>query len=193
MRKKDLYLVCVTILPFMICTGMVYSVISLYMAEIGLTKSQIGTLYTFGAIAGAVSSPFAGTIADRLGRKKVLLFSMATFAFVFLGYAVSRNYLPLLFVQICEGLAWAAMGTAATALIADIVREEERGKAMGIYNATWNLGWIVGPTLGGFLSDAMGFTITFFLCTGLTIIGLTLALIFIPARVKAKQNQSSYS
>lgn len=186
MRKKDLYLVCATVLPFMICTGMVYSVISLYMAEIGLTKSQIGSLYTFGAIAGALSSPFSGAIADRLGRKRVLLFSMALFALVFLGYAVSRHYLPLLFVQICEGLAWAAMGTAATALIADLVGEEERGKAMGIYNATWNLGWIVGPTLGGFLSESLGFTVTFLLCTGLTAIGLTLALIFIPVRAKTE-------
>ena len=190
MRKKDLYLVCATVLPFMICTGMVYSVISLYMAEIGLTKSQIGTLYTSGAIAGAVTSPFIGAIADRLGRKKILLSSMFVFAFVFLGYAMSRSYIPLLFVQICEGLAWAAMGTSTTALIADLVTIEERGKAMGIYNTTWNLGWIAGPTLGGVLSDSVGFTITFILCTGLTIIGTTLAFIFIPSRIKADQGKA---
>ncbi|MCX5846437.1 MAG: hypothetical protein NTW12_08785 [Deltaproteobacteria bacterium] len=64
MRKKELYLVCLAVFPFMICTGIVYSIISIYMAEIGLTKSQIGFLYTSGATAGAISSPFAGTIAD---------------------------------------------------------------------------------------------------------------------------------
>jgi predicted MFS family arabinose efflux permease len=184
MRKKELYLVCLAVFPFMICTGIVYSIISIYMAEIGLTKSQIGFLYTSGATAGAISSPFAGTIADRFGRKKVLLFSMTVFAFVFLGYAMSRRYIPLLIVQIAEGLAWAALGTSTTALIADLVNEENRGKAMGIYNTTWSLGWIIGPSLGGLLSDHIGFPVTFMLCTGLTIFGITLAFFFVPVKTK---------
>ena len=182
MQKKKLYLVCLAVFPFMICTGIVYSIISIYMAEIGLTKSQIGFLYTSGATAGAVCSPFAGTIADRFGRKKVLLFSMAIFAFVFLGYAMSRSYIPFLIVQVAEGLAWAALGTSTTALIADLVNEENRGKAMGIYNTTWSFGWIIGPSLGGLLSDHIGFPVTFILCTGLTIFGLTLAFFFVPAK-----------
>ncbi|HOK05747.1 MAG TPA: MFS transporter [Syntrophales bacterium] len=184
MNRRDLYLVCATVFPFMVCTGMVYSVISLYMAELGLTKSQIGALYTAGAVAGAVSSPFVGALADRLGRKRVLLASMTLFALVFLGYALSRTRLSLLAVQVCEGLAWASMGTSATALIADLVTVEERGKAMGIYNTTWNLGWIAGPTLGGTLSDAFGFTATFLLCTALTILGIALAVPLIPSRPK---------
>ena len=187
MQKKELYLVCLAVFPFMICTGVVYSIISIYMAEIGLTKSQIGFLYTSGATAGAICSPFAGAIADRFGRKRVLLFSMAIFAFVFLGYAVSRSYLPLLIVQMAEGMAWAAMGTSTTALIADLVTGENRGKAMGIYNTTWSLGWIIGPTAGGLLSDHIGFTLTFILCTGLTLLGITLALFFVPAKTNAQQ------
>jgi MFS family permease len=139
MQNKKLYFVCLAVFPFMICTGIVYSIISIYMAEIGMTKSQIGFLYTSGATAGAICSPFAGTIADRFGRKKVLLFSMGIFAFVFLGYSISRNYITLLTVQIAEGLSWAALGTSTTALIADLVTEETHGKAMGIYNMTWSM------------------------------------------------------
>jgi DHA2 family multidrug resistance protein len=72
------------------------------------------------------------------------------------------------------------------ALIADLVDEAHRGKAMGVYNMTWNLGWIAGPTLGGFLSDRIGFPPTFLICVGLTVMGLILALIFIPAAVPKK-------
>ena len=184
MQKKKLYLVCLAVFPFMVCTGIVYSIISIYMAEIGLTKSQIGFLYTSGATAGAICSPFAGIIADRFGRKKVLLFSMFVFAFVFLGYAISRSYISFLIVQIAEGFAWAALGTSTTALIADLVNEENRGKAMGIYNTTWSLGWIIGPSLGGLLSDHIGFPVTFISCTGLTVFGLTLAFFFVPVKAK---------
>lgn len=181
MRNKKLYLVCASIFPFMICTGIVYSIMALFMASLGLNKSQIGLLFTFGALAGAISSPLWGALSDRFGRKRVLILSMSVFAAVFLGYSLAKSYTHLLYIQVGEGLAWSSMGASAMALIADMVTEQHRGKAMGIYNMTWNMGWIVGPTLGGFMSDSVGFPITFLLCTGLTITGLVLALIFIPS------------
>jgi MFS family permease len=76
----------------MICTGIVYSILAIYMSSIGLTKSQVGFLYTAGATAGAIGSPLWGMLADRLGRKKILTLSMAGFALLFLGYAMSSNY-----------------------------------------------------------------------------------------------------
>ncbi len=45
------------------------------------------------------------------------------------------------------------------------------------------LGWIIGPTTGGILSDHLGFSFTFALCTGLTLSGLVLALFFIPPKI----------
>lgn len=190
MRKKDLYLLCLTVFPFMICTGIVYSIISIYMAEIGLSKSQIGFLYTSGAVAGAIGAPFLGRLADRFGRKRVLLFSMTGFAIVFTGYALSRGYLPLLFVQIGEGVSWAAMAAATTALVADLSTQESRGQAMGIYNMTWNMGWIVGPSMGGLIADHMGFTFTFALCTVITVFGLLLALFLIPTKAPPKRQEA---
>ena len=182
MQNKRLYLVCLTVFPFMICTGIIYSILSIYMASLGLTKSEIGTLFTAGAVGAAVSSPFWGSLSDRFGRKKIMVFSMAAFAIVFLGYAFSRNYIHLVLVQVLEGLAWAAMGSTAVALVADVVPEENRGKAMGIYNMTWNTGWIIGPTMGGLISDHFGFMTTFLLCSGLTAAGLVLAAFLIPGR-----------
>lgn len=182
-QKKDLYIVCLSVFPFMICTGIVYSILAIYMTSLGLTKSQVGFLYTAGASAGAVGSPLWGMLADRVGRKVILTLSMAGFALVFLGYALGSSYEQLLFVQIGEGLSWGAMGSAAAALIADLVSPEDRGKAMGIYNMTWNFGWIVGPTMGGILSDQIGFTTTFIICMGITFAGFVLAVIVIPARV----------
>jgi multidrug resistance protein len=182
MQNKRLYLVCLTVFPFMICTGIIYSILSIYMASLGLTKSEIGTLFTAGAVGAAISSPFWGSLSDRFGRKKIMVGSMAAFAIVFLGYAFSQNYIHLVLVQVLEGLAWAAMGSTAVALVADVVPEENRGKAMGIYNMTWNMGWIVGPSMGGLISDHFGFMTTFLLCSGLTAAGLVLAAFLIPGR-----------
>lgn len=183
MLKKNLYLLCITVLPFMICTGIIYSILSLYMASLGLTKSQIGSLFTAGAVAAAITSPVWGSLSDRFGRKKILIFSMAIFAAVFLGYAFSSNYIHLILIQVGEGIAWAAMGSTAVALVADMVPEESRGKAMGIYNMTWNTGWIIGPSLGGVFSDQIGFMPTFLMCTGLTLTGIFMAVFLIPGRL----------
>lgn len=183
MPKKSLYLLCLTVLPFMICTGIIYSILSLYMASLGLTKSQIGSLFTAGAIAAAITSPLWGSLSDRFGRKKILIFSMGIFAVVFLGYAFSNTYFHLVLIQLGEGIAWAAMGSTAVALVADMVPEENRGKAMGIYNMTWNTGWIVGPSLGGVFSDQIGFMPTFLMCTVLTIAGIFMAMFLIPGRL----------
>ncbi len=103
MQNKRLYLVCLTVFPFMICTGIIYSILSIYMASLGLTKSEIGTLFTAGAVGAAISSPFWGSLSDRFGRKKIMVFSMAAFAIVFLGYAFSRNYIHLILVQVSGG------------------------------------------------------------------------------------------
>lgn len=183
MSKKNLYLLCLTVLPFMICTGIIYSILSLYMASLGLSKSEIGSLFTAGAIAAAVSSPVWGTLSDRFGRKKILIFSMVIFAAVFLGYAFSTRYVHLVIVQLGEGIAWAAMGSTAVALVADLVPENSRGKAMGIYNMTWNTGWIIGPSLGGLFSDHIGFMPTFLMCTGLTTTGILMAFFLIPGKL----------
>ncbi len=182
MKDKNVYLICLSIFPFMVCSGIIYSILSLYFQSLGAGKSQIGLLYTCGATSGAVTAPFLGQLSDKIGRKKVLLLSMAIFALVFLGYALSRNYRHIFPIQVGEGMAWAALGTSAVALIADFVPEERRGKAMGMYNTTWNLGWIIGPALGGFLSDQIGFRLTFLICAFIITTGLAIGAFLLPKR-----------
>ena len=80
---RSVFLVCIAIFPLLVCSGIVYTVLSLYMAELGATKSQIGLLYTFGALAGAITSPLLGKLGDKWGRKPLLLASMTLFSAVF--------------------------------------------------------------------------------------------------------------
>ena len=180
--KRSVYTVCLVIFPFMVCSGIVYSILSLYFAKLGATKSQIGLIYTCGALAGAITAPLWGKLADKWGRKIILLSSMGLFALVFLGYALSRYYHCLFWLQIVEGMAWTSMGTSAPALIADLASQRQRGKAMGIYNIAWSMGWIIGPTLGGMLSEHLGFKSTFLICVGIMLCGFILGFLLLPRK-----------
>ncbi|RLB04525.1 MAG: MFS transporter [Deltaproteobacteria bacterium] len=184
MGIKKVYLISLSVFPLMVCSGIIYSILSLYMAALGASKSQIGLLYTSGAASAAVTSPMMGRLADKVGKRPILLGSMVIFALVFIGYALSDNFTDLYPVMMAEGVGWGGTGAVTVALIADIVPERRRGTAMGIYNTAWNVGWIVGPTMGGVLSDHLGFRPTFLLCVLIIVTGIILGLLFLPKGLK---------
>ena len=175
-----MYLLCASLLPLMICTGMIYSILALYVEELGATRSQIGVLFTASAAVGAVAAPLFGRLSDRLRRRKpIISFSMLTFLAIFIAYALARSYAEIFPAHALEGAAWAALGAVTPALIADITPEHERGRAMGVYNTTWNLGWIIGPVLGGFLAEHFGFRFCFLVCSLMILFGLVLVVVFV--------------
>ena len=129
---------CISILPLMICSGMVYSVLALYFSELGATKTQIGLIYTTGAVAGAILAPSLGKLSDRIGRRPVMLICMGGFAMAFALYSAITNPTQAFPIQALEGIAWAAMGPTVTAYIADIIPPSQRG--WGALGQNYSLG-----------------------------------------------------
>jgi MFS family permease len=175
--RKRLYTFYVSIFPLMACSGMVYSVLALYISELGASKTEIGMIYMTGAAVGALVSPMIGRLSDRIGRKPVMAMSMVGFALAFAAYSLIESALYAFPIQALEGATWAAMGTVASAFIADLAPERERGWAMGMYERTWFIGWIVGPMLGGYLADNIGFRATLIIGSALTVAGLIVFLL----------------
>jgi len=180
MERKRLYILCACVLPLMICSGLVYSMFSLYMAEVlGAKRTQIGLIYMVGSLVGLLFAPLLGKLSDRFGRKPIILCSMASFVLIFILYSMARGYLVVYPIQILEGAAWVAIGAAVTAYIADIIATEKRGWAMGVYQQTVSVGWVIGPAFGGFLSDIIGFRTIFLLGAILVGIGFILVLFLV--------------
>jgi len=180
MERKKLYVLCACALPLMICSGLVYSMFSLYMAEVlGAPRTQIGLIYMVGSVAGLLFAPLLGKVSDRFGRKPVILGSMASFVLIFVLYSMARGYRAVYPIQILEGAAWVGIGAAVTAYIADIIAADKRGWAMGVYQQTISVGWMIGPAFGGFLSDVIGFRAIFLLGAVLAAIGFILVLLIV--------------
>ena len=147
-----------SLLPMMISSGMFYSVLSVYISEeLKANKMQIGMLFTTGALTGVLTSILLGKAADKFGKKPLVILSQVLFAVVMFSYSLINYYLYAFPIHIVEGFAWAMLGSSAPALIADIAKKGHRGEAMGIYNTVWNLGWVIGPFLGGTIAEIFGF------------------------------------
>ena len=168
---RKVYAICVCVFPLMICSGIIYSIFALYVAELGASKPEIGVVYTIGSVAGAAAAPLFGRLSDKVGRKPIMLLSMATFTLAFFLYSLADNYRHVYFIQVMEGVAWAALGATAVASIADIVPSERRGEAIGAYNTTWYLGWVVGPVMGGLIAENLGFKSLFMICSSILLLG----------------------
>jgi MFS family permease len=76
-------------------------------------------------------------------------------------------------------MTWAALGTASSAFIADLMPPEQRGWGMGVYQRTSSLGWILGPLIGGLLADSVGFKPMLLIGTVLAALGIPFVLLYL--------------
>jgi MFS family permease len=126
-----------------------------------LNKTTSGLLLGIYSLMQFLFTPVWGSLSDVYGRKPILVMSLAgnviaysLMALVFSGAVLS---VPLLFISRAFAGFFSANLSAAQAVISDITKPEERSKGMGIIGAAFGLGFVIGPALGGLLSDKFGY------------------------------------
>ena len=112
----------------------------------------IGTMTALYAVMQFIFAPVLGTLSDRLGRRPVLLLSLAGAAINYVVMAFAPQLWMLLLGRAVAGLTGANI-SVATAYITDISPEDKRARRFGLFNATFGIGFIFGPVLGGVLGD----------------------------------------
>ncbi len=127
-----------------------------YASQFGASPQIIGLLIASYSICQFIAAPILGHLSDRYGRRPVLLYSQvgSCLGFILMGFALQLpNPLLWLFVaRIVDGFSGGNL-TVAQAYISDITKPEERARNFGmIIGVSFGLGFLIGPTLGGFLS-----------------------------------------
>ena len=116
-------------------------VIPTLIATWGITRAQAGVLGTAALLASAVGGWMAGWVADRYGRVRTLQVAIAWFAvFTFLS-GVAQNYQQLFLVRALLGVGFGGEWAAGAVLLGEVMRPEHRGKALGMMQAGWAVGW----------------------------------------------------
>jgi len=127
-----------------------------YAMDLGASYAMLGFIVSiYGAVQMITQIPI-GRLSDRMGRKKILLLGLVTFAFLPLLYIYASNAYLLLLIRALGGVGASAVWPLAMALIVDQTGAEGRGAALGWYNASFYSALALGPFFGGGLYDLFG-------------------------------------
>lgn len=117
----------------------------------GLTVLQImGMLMTFNAVYAALAGPM-GSLSDRIGRRWLMLAGWTVYGLVYLGLALSHTGVEIWVLYSIYGIYYALTEGVAKALVADIVPQEQRGTAYGLFNAAIGLSALPASVIAGVL------------------------------------------
>ncbi|MDR7146764.1 TCR/Tet family MFS transporter [Rhizobium sp. BE258] len=153
--NKALVVIFTTIGLDAVGIGLIFPILPRLIAEVthaGNVATYIGIMTSLYAAMQFICAPVLGALSDRLGRRPVLLISMTGAAVNYLILAFAPHLWMLLIGRAVAGLTSANI-SVASAYITDISAEETRARRFGLFNATFGIGFIVGPVLGGILGD----------------------------------------
>ncbi|RED54148.1 multidrug effflux MFS transporter [Aestuariispira insulae] len=128
----------------------------------------------------AVAQLFYGPLADRFGRRPVMLAGMAGFILFSLACALADSIEFLIAARVLQGLTACAEAVVALLVIRDLYDEDDSVKLMGFYGMTISLAPAVGPIIGGYVHVWLGWRANFYLLTGLALVVTALILIYLP-------------
>ncbi|MFC1871660.1 MFS transporter [Chloroflexota bacterium] len=120
--------------------------------EFNITGGQVGLLITSFALPSAILAPFLGVMADRLGRKRILVPSLFLFAVAGTACAFIRDFNTLLIFRAFQGVGAAALGTINITILSDLYTGIKRSEAMGLTASVINIGTTLYPFIGGALA-----------------------------------------
>jgi len=126
-------------------------------------SDQITWVLTSYIIAAAIGTPLTGWLAGRFGRKRLMLCSLAGFTIISGLCGISTNLGELVVFRLLQGLCGAALVPMSQAILLDINPPERHGQAMAVWAMGAVLGPIIGPALGGWLTDNLDWRWVFYI------------------------------
>ncbi len=148
--------------------------------ELPMTAVQMGWVSLAFTLASAILILPFGRLADIAGRKKIFAVGVSIATVAILLSTIAGSAIILILLQAVQGIGWAMVFSCGVALLTSAYPPQERGKALGYHVASVFLGLSLGPTVGGFLTQNLGWRSVFYLAVVL----LLPAIILLMTRVK---------
>lgn len=187
MKKSPLLVLFLTIFIDLVGFGIVLPLLPNYARELGASPLMIGVIAATYSLMNFFFAPLWGSISDRIGRRPVILISVATSVVSYLFFSHASTLAWLIFSRVLAGIGSANV-SAAQAYITDITDPANRSKSLGLVGAAFGLGFIFGPPLGGILKTHYGIEAVGYAAAALSLLDLILAFFLLPESLKEKQS-----
>ena len=166
---STLCVVTVAVFTDTVVYSLVVPILPRYADSLGAGPGAIGFLFASYALALLVTLPLFGVLSDRVGRRLPMLWGLVGLGGATLLFAFADSYGELVAARLLQGIAGAITWTAGLAAVADVYPPDRRGKALGTALSATAAGGLVGPALGGVLSDWGGYRLPFLVVGGLAL------------------------
>ncbi len=186
LRNRTLLAVSLAVCAAFTGIGMVVPVRVLYAESRGASLAIIGTMASSYLISNFLFQYPSGWLADRWGRKPVMMLSLFFQAMLSAVYLLISDPLMFVFLRFAEGAAAAAFLPSARALINDAIPAKNRGEAFGIFSAFFNTGFLLGPALGGLLAST-GYASAFIGAVLFRLVAIVIVATMIHVKVQVSQ------
>jgi len=181
-KRSTMYDVLSIYVPsFFIFLGMsiVSPILPLYAETFNVSYTLVSlaiSMYAFGRFLADLP---VGMVADRFGRKPLMIIGTLLLAATAFMNALARNFWEFLFYRLIQGFGSSMWMTSRTTMLADILKPEERGRIMSYFQAFMLLGSSAGPTVGGIVATIWGIRAPFYFYASTGLISLIITVIWI--------------
>ncbi len=131
--------------------------------DLGASQDTITWVLTSYIVASAIMTPATGWTSDRIGKREFFLISIAGFVITSMACGLAWNLNSMVGFRLLQGLFGAAIVPLSQTFLLDINSREKAGQAMAMWGAGIMIGPIIGPTLGGYLTESLNWRWVFFI------------------------------
>lgn len=176
--KKRLFTIFLIVFIDLLGFSIILPLLPFYAETFGANATQVGLLVAIYAAAQMIAAPILGRLSDRYGRRPILLISILGSAIGFLILGFANSLLILFLARLFDGITGGNI-SIAQAYITDVTDEKNRSRGLGMIGAAFGLGFIIGPALGGVLSQ-WGYNVPAFVAAGIAVINLFMVFHWLP-------------
>ncbi|KQX38001.1 disulfide bond formation protein DsbA [Devosia sp. Root436] len=150
-------------------------------SSLGAAQDEINWVLTFYIVAAAIATPLTGWMSDRLGQRRLFIFAVIGFTIASALCGIATSLPEMVLFRVLQGLCGAMIAPLAQTVLLSINPKEKIGQAMAIYGMGIMVAPIIGPTLGGWLTESFDWRWVFLVNVPVGILAVTMLVLYMPA------------
>jgi MFS transporter, DHA2 family, multidrug resistance protein len=161
-----------------------YVVLPQMQGSLSATQDQIAWSVTFNLVATAVGTPASGWLANRFGRRALMIWCVTGFSVASLLCGTATTLEELVTYRVIQGIMGAPITPVAQAIILGTFPRRQHGLATAVWGMGVVCGPIIGPTIGGFIAEAYDWRWVFFMTFPVCVVSILMVFVFITDRTR---------